>query len=146
MEKILPVQHYTKWHPDMTTEIAEDSETALSAGEHAQEDIHIYLDGSAIDDGVGAAAVLMRGEVEIEALRFHLSLVKNHTIYEGELVGMILVVELLRREAERRDSMALGADNQAAIRAMQAFNSKSGHYLMDIFHDDLCTIIPEFDQ
>jgi hypothetical protein len=42
--------------------------------------------------------------------------------------------------------MALGADNQAAIRATQAFNSKSGHYLMDIFHDDLRTIIPEFDQ
>jgi hypothetical protein len=146
MEKILPVRHYTKWHPDVTTEIAEDSETALSADEHAQEDTHVYSDGSAIDDGVGAAAVLMGGGVEVEALRFHLGSVKNHTVYEGELVGMVLAVELLRKEAGRRDSMALGTDNQAAIRVTQAFNSKSGHYLMDIFHDDLRTIIPEFDQ
>ncbi|KIK45269.1 hypothetical protein CY34DRAFT_78256 [Suillus luteus UH-Slu-Lm8-n1] len=39
MEKILPVRHYTKWHPDVTTEIAEDSESALKADKDAQEDI-----------------------------------------------------------------------------------------------------------
>jgi hypothetical protein len=60
MEKILPVRHYTKWHPDVTTEIAEDSESALKTDEEAQENIHIYSDSSAIDEGVGAAVVLMR--------------------------------------------------------------------------------------
>lgn len=79
-------------------------------------------------------------------MRFHLGSVKNHTVYEGELVGMILAVELLRREAGRKDSMALGVDNQAAILATQAFNSKPGHYLMDILHDDLRIVIPEFDR
>lgn len=130
----------------MTTEIAEDSESALKADEDAQEDIRVYLDGSAIDEGVGAAAVLMRGKVEVDALRFHLGSMKNHTVYEGELVGMILAVELLRREAGRKDSMALGADNQAAILATQAFSLKAGHYLMDIFHNDLRIVIPEFDR
>lgn len=146
MEKILPVRHYTKWHPDVTTEIAEDSESALKADKDAQEDMRIYSDGSAIDEGVGAVAVLMRGKVEVDALRFHLGSVKNHTVYEGELVGMILAVELLRRKAGRKDSMALGADNQAAILATQAFNSKAGHYLMDIFHNDLRIFIPDFDR
>lgn len=33
--------------------------------------------------------------------------------------------------------MALGVDNQAAIRATGGFQSKPGHYLLDLFHDDL---------
>ncbi|KAG2346979.1 hypothetical protein BDR05DRAFT_945396 [Suillus weaverae] len=66
MEKISPVQHYTKWHPDMTTEIAADSESALTADKNSQEDTRIYSDGSAIDNRVGAAAVLMRGKVEVD--------------------------------------------------------------------------------
>ena len=38
--------------------------------------------------------------------------------------------------------MALGVDNQAAIRATNAFQSKPGHYLMDKLHDDLRTLFP----
>ncbi|KAG2029191.1 hypothetical protein BDR03DRAFT_881577 [Suillus americanus] len=38
--------------------------------------------------------------------------------------------------------MALGADNQAAIRATLAFQSKPGRYLMDKFHDDLRLLLP----
>ncbi|OAX33385.1 hypothetical protein K503DRAFT_657318, partial [Rhizopogon vinicolor AM-OR11-026] len=33
-----------------------------------------------------------------------------------------------------------------AITAMGAFSSKPGHYLMDIFHDDLRRIIPAHDR
>lgn len=41
--------------------------------------------------------------------------------------------------------MALGVDNQATIRATDAFSSKPGHYLIDIFHDDLCRLLPAND-
>lgn len=42
--------------------------------------------------------------------------------------------------------MTLG-DNQleAAIGSTTAFQSKPGHYLVDAFHDDLQTILPEVD-
>ncbi|KAG2036075.1 hypothetical protein BDR03DRAFT_960704 [Suillus americanus] len=43
--------------------------------------------------------------------------------------------------------MALvGVDNQAAIRAMAAFHSQPGHYLMYIFHDDLRKLIQANDD
>ncbi|OAX30731.1 hypothetical protein K503DRAFT_818508, partial [Rhizopogon vinicolor AM-OR11-026] len=87
----------------------------------------------------------MRGDEAIRRKRFHLGSEKEHTVYEGELVGMILAVELLREE-RARGTMALGVDNQAAIRATGAFNSKPGHYLMDLFHDDLRKLIPTHDR
>jgi len=111
----------------------------------AQEDLRVYSDGSAIDGGVGGTAVLMRGEEVVREKRFHLGSDKEHAVYEGELIGMILAVELLREEGGK-GTLALGVDNQAAITATGAFNSKPGHYLMDIFHDDLRKIIPAHDQ
>lgn len=58
---------------------------------------------------------------------------------------MILAVELVREE-RARGTMALGVDNQAAIIATGAFNSKPGHYLIDLFHDDLRKLIPPHDR
>jgi ribonuclease HI len=100
-------------------------------------------DRSAIEGAVGAAAVLMQdGEVK-DKLRFYLGKDSEHMVYEGEIVGMILAVELLRRAGGgERASVALGVDNQAAIRGTKLFNSQPGHYLMDIFHDDLRTLLP----
>ena len=49
---------------------------------------------------------------------------------------MILAMELLQRTPHiRKTSLAL--NNKAAILATQAFTSKMGHYLMDIFHMNL---------
>jgi len=51
---------------------------------------------------------------------------KEHTVCEGELVGMMLAMELLKEGG--LGSLALGVDNQAAIAATGAFNSKPhGH-------------------
>ncbi|KAG2744264.1 hypothetical protein P692DRAFT_201682902, partial [Suillus brevipes Sb2] len=70
---------------------------------------------------------------------------KEHTVYEAEIVGMILAIELLR-EAGGEGTMALGMDNQAAIRVTNAFQSQPGHYLVDKLHDDLKTLLLERDS
>ena len=88
--------------------------------------------------------MLMRGGEEVMERRFHLGTKKEHTVYEGEIVGMILAIHLLR-EAEANGTMALGVDNQAAIKATGTFRSQPGHYLMDRFHDDLRKLLPEDD-
>jgi ribonuclease HI len=144
-ETITPTRHYPKWDPDITTQLAQSPEAAIIEDTIAQEDLRVYSDGSAINGGVGAGAVLMRGDVVVKGKRFHLGSDKEHTSYEGELVGMILAVDLLREEGGR-GTLALGVDNQAAIRATGAFCSRPGHYLMDILHDDLRKIIPAHDQ
>ncbi|KAG1798638.1 uncharacterized protein HD556DRAFT_1212488, partial [Suillus plorans] len=74
---------------------------------------------------------------------------EEHTVYEGEIVGMILAVELLKERTKRmreKPTMALGVDNQAAIRATKGFQSKPGHYLLDIFHDDLRRMLSRKDD
>jgi len=144
MEKILPTRHYPKWEADVETHIAHSAEEAIIEDEEATEDWRVYSDGSAVEEGVGAAAVLMRGEEEVMERRFYLGTREEHTVYEGEIVGMILAVHLLR-EAGAGGTMALGVDNQAAIKATGAFNSQPGHYLMDLFHDDLRKLLPEND-
>jgi len=86
----------------------------------------------------------VRGEEMARGKSFHLGSDKEHTVYEGEMIGMILAIELLREEGGK-GSMALGVDNQAAITATSAFTSKAGHYLMDKFHDNLRKLIPSHD-
>ncbi|KAG2751295.1 hypothetical protein P692DRAFT_20645432, partial [Suillus brevipes Sb2] len=78
---------------------------------------------------------LRNGEVE-RTKRVYLGSDQEHMVYEGEMVGMILAIELLKEEGGT-GSMALGVDNQAAIWATKAFVLKPGHYLMDKFHNDL---------
>jgi len=132
---------------DVEAHIAHSAEEAIIEDEVAAEEWRVYSDGSAVEEGVGSlggAAVLMGGEEEVMERRFYLGTRKEHTVYEGEIVGMILAVHLLR-EAGAGGTMALGVDNQAAIKATGAFNSQPGHYLMDLFHDDLRKLLPEND-
>ncbi|KAG2111306.1 uncharacterized protein F5147DRAFT_525510, partial [Suillus discolor] len=126
IETIQPVRHYTKWIPDIEVHIAESKTAAYLEDTLAVEELRVYSDGSAIEGGVGAAAVLMEGEQKI--------------------VGMLLAVQLLEEEMRgRRDvpTMALGVDNQAAVHATMAFQSKPGHYLMDMFHDELRELLTD---
>ncbi|KAH7916938.1 hypothetical protein BV22DRAFT_972243, partial [Leucogyrophana mollusca] len=54
----------------------------------------------------------------------------EHTVYEGELVGMILATELIRRE-RRIETVAMGLDNQAAILAAANPRAGPGQYLVE---------------
>jgi ribonuclease HI len=147
MEKIDPVRHYPKWETNVTTSIAEDTKMAMLKDAMANEDLRVYSDGSMIEGGVGGAAVIMRDGEEIGSKRFYLGSDQEHTVYEVEIVGMILAVQLLKEAGGNRGgTMSLGIDNQAAITAMSAFQSRLGYYLMDAFHNDLCSLIPEHDN
>ncbi|KAG2032022.1 hypothetical protein BDR03DRAFT_834363, partial [Suillus americanus] len=148
-ETILPVHHSTKWTPDVKISIASKSEEAYYEDQLADKDIRVYLDRSMVDGGVGGGAVLMNGEEVLRERKFYLGSDKGHTVYEGEAVGMILAVQLIKEELKERGgrqlTMALGVDNQAAIRSTTSFQSNPGHYLFDIFHDDLRSTLPEAD-
>lgn len=145
---ILPICHYPMWTPDIEAQIAESKEKSLEEDTRAGEELRVYSDGLIIDGGVGGATVMMEGERRIRESRFHLGKEEEHTVYEGKIVGMILAVKLLKDEMRARGgrTMAVGADNQAAVRATNAFQSKPGHYLMDKFHDDLRTLFPTEDD
>lgn len=86
IEKVDAVRHNPKWEPDTVIEIAPSKEEAFLADEAAQEEVRIYSDRSAIDGGVGVAAVLTREGRDPKVLHFHLGTSTKHTVYKAEIV------------------------------------------------------------
>jgi hypothetical protein len=64
--------------------------------------MRVYLDRLVIDGGVGGAMVIIEGERRTRESRFHLGTVDTHTVYEGEVVCMMLTVKLLKAELKTR--------------------------------------------
>ena len=61
-------------------------------------EVHVYLDGSSVDGLAGAAAVLFWDGLEVRSVRYQLGSLTQHMMYEAEVIGVLLVLELLRRE------------------------------------------------
>ncbi|QRV96301.1 ribonuclease H-like protein [Ceratobasidium sp. AG-Ba] len=99
--------------------IPPSKEAALAALEHVNTDVRIYSDGSGIDGGIGAAAVLCRDGQPDKVLRLHLGSDKRHVVYEAELVGAMLALHLLANEREA-DTAWIGIDNQAVLHTMRS--------------------------
>lgn len=100
METIDTVRLPPGWRAPFPVEIASDKDAAS-----VKEDLwatrpghRIYTDGSDYEDGVGALVVLYRpGVAEPIVLRYHLGPSLRHTVYEAEIIGLILGIFLLLR-------------------------------------------------
>lgn len=75
------------------------------------------------------AAILYRNGKITRKLSFHLGKAEHHTVYEAELVGLLLGMQLIKTEKRCRTTCALGADNQAAIQALQSEFTKPGQHI-----------------
>jgi len=104
------------WSAGWKTKILETKKKAAEADAEIRTRWRIYSDRSDIDGGVGAAAVMYRDRRMVGSLGFHLGPSGEHTVYEAELVGMVLGMELLRREKDVTTA-TLSIDNQAAIQS-----------------------------
>lgn len=142
METISPARHSPKWTPRTTIDIKDDPASATIQDILAEntDNICIYSDGSGYEGNIGAAAVLRRNGRTIKTLQYHLGPDSDHTVYEGEVVGMILGAHLLK-EACPAKSVSFALDNRAAILTTKSFQSKPGHYLTDIFLSTLDTAL-----
>jgi hypothetical protein len=74
----------------------------------------VYSDGSAIDGGVGAAALLYKNRKVEKVAKKHLGSIDEHTVFEAELVGAVMEAMMLRWES-RQTGATIGVDNQATI-------------------------------
>jgi ribonuclease HI len=113
-------------------DIAKDKEASIKADKEGREIIKVYSDRSAQDGKVGAAAVLICPGKETRKLHYHLGPTDHHTIFEAELVGLLMGIHLIKME-KKRTKYALGVDNQAAMMAVATPGNRSGHYLADAF-------------
>jgi len=70
------------------------------------------LDGSCIEGNVGATTVLFHSGQEKRVARKHPGPDCEHTVFEAEVIGLMLAAELIHVKL-----VMLGADSQVAIRA-----------------------------
>ena len=101
--------------------------------------VKIYADGSSIDGGVGVAAVLFVNDTAWQSLQHYLGSEKHHTVYEAELVGLILAAALLQ-QLEFLEDLSIAIDNQAAIKATTNHCSAHGQQLTGFFLNQMTEI------
>ncbi|GBE84774.1 RNA-directed DNA polymerase from mobile element jockey [Sparassis crispa] len=125
MEKIQPVA------PSKAEALDSELKWADAGG------IRVYTDGSDIDAGVGASAVLYcPGSSTVKVLRYHLGPSSEHSVYKAEVVGLVLAIHLLKREISVQ-SASCAANNKASILATKLQKPAPGHYLIDMLHHDV---------
>ena len=112
-----------------TIRIPEDRESSIDEANNADETIKVFTDGSATEGKVGAAAVLIRSGNPVRKLHFCLGLESKHTVHEAELVGILLGLHLISTEKRSGTTCAIGADNQAALKAFLSQLRNPGHHL-----------------
>src|SRR5712675_1245637 len=111
------------------THIAASRDSSIEEAANAAEEVIIYTDGSAINGKVGTAAILTRADKPPRVLHLHLGSKKEHTIHEAELVGILLVMQLISMEKHGSTSFAIAVDNQAAIQSFHSELRNPGHHL-----------------
>ncbi|KAK6972214.1 hypothetical protein R3P38DRAFT_2418296, partial [Favolaschia claudopus] len=130
------------WVPDFSWRIADSTEKGIEEAEALQRDtstLVVYSDGSGYEEHVGAAAIARDCRGKLHTRRFHLGPASNHTVFEGELVGTILALDIARA-ARHSGPVAILLDNQAAITALATRPNNPGQYLVRTFHDQLAKL------
>lgn len=133
VESLAPVSLRPGSSLPFTTFIASSREEAADLDAAQTNDLRVYSDGSGLDGQVGASAVLLRHGREPRFLHFHLGRLSHHTVYEAELVGLLLGVHLLRTESDACLPSSINVDNQSALKAPSTAAAHSGQHLVDEF-------------
>jgi len=111
-----------------------------SIAEEAQDkaDFKVFSDGSGLERGIGAAAVIYRkgSNISLNHLKAYLGPSTKHNSYKGEAVGGLLACWLIRNTIGTGfKTVSIYIDNQALIKVMAASKASSGQYLVQAFAD-----------
>jgi hypothetical protein len=79
----------------------------------------IYTDGSGYRGGIGAATILYSDGTCKAEFKYQLGPAKDHTVFEGELTGIILGLHLVRTTLNKHEPFNTGIDNRATIKSLQ---------------------------
>ncbi|KAF8809275.1 hypothetical protein BYT27DRAFT_7094613, partial [Phlegmacium glaucopus] len=134
MEKIAATRQGPKWKSTMAIRIAANKDIAKEEDRTDAARIKVYSDGSSLEGQVRAAAVLYRDGILRSSRRLKLGSLKHHTLFEGEGVGMVLGLELIREEQRVAGKVSMGVDNTAVIITTQTIKPSPSHHIWDLFH------------
>jgi ribonuclease HI len=97
--------------------------------------LKFFTDGSGHEQGIGAAAIMVRNDTVLNTLRYFLGPDKIHTVYEAEAMAVILALHMVIGMNNVLKSITIGMDNQAVLQGLLKQKSKPSHYLLDKIHD-----------
>jgi len=130
IEVIDPTRKHPAWQPEFTAHIAKDKDTAMEIICMQMDTLKFFTDGSGTEGNIGAAAILLDPPM---AFQYHLGTDSDHTVFEGELTGVLLALHMVDRLL-KPDSILIALDNQAAIRALQKSSPQPGQHILDAIH------------
>ena len=143
-EKIRPYFKHPNFKPKIETRIAADKTKALEWDlEHRDDECMVYTDGSGYEGGIGASAVMYLNGREHSSLKLHLGTKSEHTIYEGELVGVILALHLIKNLNVDIDHANISLDNQSGIQATHHQKPQPSYHLLEKIHQAIDSTIKD---
>jgi len=132
MEKIKPTRSRPGENLTFTTSIAGSKEASIEIDRaEFRKGTMIYTDGSGYKEQVAASAILFTNGRRTAELRYRLGPLTEHTVFEGELVGIILGLHLARSVNGTRTRINFSIDNQATIRTLANNDPQPAQYLID---------------
>lgn len=91
--------------------------------------MQIFMDGSGIEGKIGVAATTVDKKDGRKMLRYRLGQKGHHTVYEAELVGIILATHMARKKGKLK-KLSIYTDNQATIKALKDKTNTPRTYLI----------------
>ena len=116
----------------MTTHIAADKDNAVQCIRMWVDEVKVFADGSGLSGHVGAAETVV-SPCGRQYLQFQLGSDAMHTVFEGELTGILLAVHLICDYLHVK-TVLIAVDNQAAIAALTNWSWQPGQYLVNKIH------------
>jgi ribonuclease HI len=133
---ILPMRRRQNYDILADIQIDDNRTTAITKAK-AIKGLVAFTDGSGYEEKIGAAAILMVNGMELKTLRYRLGHETEHTVYEAEMLAVLLALHLISQVARRLKRITIGLDNQATLLGLRNQRSKPSHYLLDKIHDAL---------
>ena len=124
-ECIRPYTWGPKWERRHQIEIAPDKATAKGLMDTYKGCHVVYSDGSGRDGKIGAAAVYTAANGRKQVRRRYLGPDTKHTVYEAELTGIMLALDIARGVRWTKQVYIM-LDNQAAIKATAKQRARPG--------------------
>jgi ribonuclease HI len=133
IETINVIRTPPAYTPPASIDIAESREESRNAVNNDTANIKVFSDGSALEEGVGASAVLYREGAQgnyPKILKFRLGSPHHFTVANAEAVGTLLATHLIARE-KRLSTISFNIDSQAVIKGIRIKKPRSGQHLID---------------
>lgn len=117
---------------EVVIEPDKDKAAALADDLVRSGDLCVFTDGSGFEGLIRASAVA-QGKLNKHVRRVHLGDDTEHTVFEGEVTGLILALDVIEAEP-RATRVNVLLDNRAALKAVTRRRARAGQQLVELFH------------